>query len=120
MQASKNASIPTFRIKDLLQKSSELPQLSSYVKSAKQSSKVDAGQSVRQIDISDYLVFFKKESRRQIKRAYHKVKFESFLLANDDINVDVHEEFPFEETARNLKLHQDKLKARIYEYMEHM
>ena len=42
------------------------------------------------------------------------VSFDECLLTANDKTGTVHKELPFEKTIENMKLNQDKLKARIY------
>ena len=58
-------------------------------------------------------------NRKKIEKAYDKVKFDEKLLSKNDRTDLIQEaEFPFENTKRNMKLHQDKLKAKIYTLMD--
>lgn len=84
----------------------------------KHSSAVDTGQEVTDIDIDEFFIYFKKSNRKKIEKAYHNVKFEELLLTSNDRTGKIEEEYPFEIVKRDLKLHQDKLKARFYSYMQ--
>ena len=122
--------MPVFKTKDLLQKKPDTLPLLQVQKDAqiaaaiaknlnkKHSSAVDTGQDVTDIDIEELFVYFKKANRKKIEKAFDKVKFEQLLLTTNDKTGNLEEELPFEYTKRDLKLHQDKLKAKVYTYMQ--
>lgn len=50
----------------------------------KNSSIVDTGQSVTDVDIDQFFFYFEKTNRKRIEKAYSRVKFDSMLLTKND------------------------------------
>lgn len=69
------------------------------------------------IDLADYLTYFAKVNRKRIEKAFDGVQFEKFLLSKAEDTGIVPHNPPFERSKRDLKLHQDKIKKMIYEYL---
>ena len=67
---------------------------------------MDTGQSVTDIDIDQFFFYFDKTNRKRIEKAYNNVKFESILLTKNDMTGQKNQdEFPFENSKRDIKLH---------------
>ena len=110
--------MPVFKTKDLLQKTPDTLPLLQAQKDAqlaeiiaknmnkKHSSAVDTGQEVTDIDIDELFIYFQKSNRKKIEKAFSGVKFERVLLTTNDRTGEMQEdEFPFQTTKRDMKLH---------------
>ena len=94
--------LPVFKTKDLLQKTPDTLPLLQAQKDAqlaeviaknmnkKNSSTVDTGQEVTDIDIDELFIYFQKSNRKKIEKVFDGVKFEQLLLmANDRTGVEM-------------------------------
>ena len=118
MQQLANQDMPVFKTKDLLQKTPDTLPLLQAQKDAhiaeaiakniykKNSSAVDTGQEVTDIDIDEFFLYFQKFNRKKISKAFDGVKFDQILLMkHDQMGRELKEEFPFEHSKRDLRLH---------------
>ena len=88
--------LPVFKTKDLLQKTPDTLPLLQAQKDAqlaeviaknmnkKNSSTVDTGQEVTDIDIDELFIYFQKSNRKKIEKVFDGVKFEQLLLMAND------------------------------------
>ena len=102
-----------FPVKHLLSKTESLPAL--VQANQKQSSTITVeGESVEDIKLSNYMCYMETKTRKQLHRVFEDVQFDQILLTKNDTTGNfVESEFPFHNTNRNLRLHQDKIKACI-------
>ena len=98
--------MPIFKIKDLLQKTDSIPETQNLQPKNTRRSLVNIGEKATDIDISNYLLYFKKTTRKLMEKAYDGVKFEKILLSQSERTGNVPaQDLPFEQTKRDLKLH---------------
>lgn len=98
--------MPIFKIKDLLQKTDSIPETQNLQPKNSRRSLVNIGEKATDIDISNYLLYFKKTTRKLMEKAYDGVKFEKILLSQNERAGNVPaQDLPFEQTKRDLKLH---------------
>ena len=71
----------------------------------KRSSQVDKGESVRDIEIDDYLCFLQKHNRKKIEKAFDGVHFDQSLLMRNDNCLGDSADYPFKLSLQDLKLH---------------
>lgn len=85
----------------------------------KKISLADKGQAASDIDIDEFFFYFEKRNRKRLEKAFSDVYFEEILLSVNDRTGKAHViENPFEQTKRDLKLQQSKLKTKIYSIMD--
>jgi len=89
--------MPIFKIKDLLQKTDSIPETQNLKLKSKRRSLVNTGEKPSDIEISDFLLYFKKTSRKLMEKAYDRVKFDQILLPdNDKVGIESPQDLPFE------------------------
>ena len=89
--------MPIFKIKDLLKKTDSIPETQNFKLKSKRRSLVNTGEKPSDIEISDFLFYFRKNSRKLMEKAYDRVKFDQILLSNNDIGgIESPLDLPFE------------------------
>lgn len=88
--------VPVFKRKDLLVRATDaMPQIQAQQEALiasilnkesnkKQSSLVDKGQAVTDIDIDELFFYFEKKHRKQLEKAFNGVHFDQMLLSRND------------------------------------
>ena len=89
--------MPIFKIKDLLKKTDSIPETQNFKLKSKRRSLVNTGEKPSDIEISDFLFYLLKNSRKLMEKAYDRVKFDQILLSNNDIGgIESPLDLPFE------------------------